>query len=132
MALGYCLAPYGETAKLSGLCGSLRPIDPLAERPPRSFYLNTLAVYPYEQGHGLGRFLFAAIEAKALRAQCSCIFLEVFRDNLQALQFYKRSGFIPWQVPGMAGEGSWRLDDPVIILIKVLRDDHAMPRRSRP
>lgn len=122
MALGYCLAPHGETAKLTGLCQSLRPIDPLEGRPPRSFYLNTLAVYPYEQGHGLGSLLLAAIEAKALRAQRSCILLEVFRDNHQALQFYRRNGFVPWQLPGMAGEGSWRKDDPVIILIKSLRE----------
>ncbi|WP_170937071.1 MULTISPECIES: GNAT family N-acetyltransferase [Rhodomicrobium] len=96
MALGYKLSPTGETPKLTGLCQSLRPIATLEGRPEASFYVNTIAVYPEYQHHGLGAVLLAELEAKARRAHCSCLLMEVTAANHGAMRFYERHGFTLW------------------------------------
>lgn len=99
MALGYRLSPAGDTPKLAGLCQSLRPIAALGGRPEASFYVNTIAVYPAFQHHGLGAILLAELEAKARRAHCSCLLMEVTAENDGALRFYQRHGFKAWPEP---------------------------------
>jgi ribosomal protein S18 acetylase RimI-like enzyme len=96
MMLGYRLSSHGETLKLAGLCQSLRPLMTLDERHPASFYVNTLAVYPRDRNHGLGAVLLGAAEAKARKAGCACLLMEVARDNIGALRFYARHGFTAW------------------------------------
>lgn len=111
MALAYKLSPEGETPKLAGLCQSLRPIAALEPRPEASFYVNTIAVYPVFQHHGLGAILLAELEAKARRAHCSCLLMEVTAENHGALRFYQRHGFRAWPTPEAM---------PVVILQKDL------------
>lgn len=96
MTLGYRLSPEGDTPKLAGLCQSLRPLSCLEGRGPGSFYVNTLAVYPRERGHGLGSVLIQAAERKARKAHCASMLLEVAEENEAALRFYARHGFSAW------------------------------------
>jgi ribosomal protein S18 acetylase RimI-like enzyme len=96
MMLGYRLSSQGDTPALGGLCPTLRPDSDFVGRRPGSFYLNSLILYPGEQKHGLGTILLTAAERKAREAQCSCILLEVARDNIAAVRFYRRHGFGLW------------------------------------
>jgi ribosomal protein S18 acetylase RimI-like enzyme len=97
MMLGYRLSHHGETMKLSGLCPSLRPLSILDGRLPASFYINTLAVFPRYQQHGVGRLLLHGAELRARRSHCSCLLLEVSQANAGALRFYARHGFTAWR-----------------------------------
>jgi GNAT superfamily N-acetyltransferase len=81
-------------------CDSLRPDNWLERRPPSSYYLNTLALYPDHQKLGFGGLLLSAAEAQARRGSCSCMILETARGNDSALRFYGRNGFVPWSADG--------------------------------
>jgi ribosomal protein S18 acetylase RimI-like enzyme len=117
MMLGYRLSCAGDTPKLAGLCQSLRPLSALDPRPPASFYVNTLAVYPSARNHGLGTVLLYAAERKARKAHCSCLLLEVSADNDGALRFYERHGFATW---GPSQQGVWAQQPKILILEKRL------------
>jgi ribosomal protein S18 acetylase RimI-like enzyme len=119
MMLGYRLANCGETPRLAGLCQSLRPLSDLDERPPASFYVNTLAVYPADRNYGLGAVLLDAAERKARKARCSCLLLEVAEENEAALRFYRRHGFSAWRSP---------LDAQPIGQMKILVLEKTVPR----
>jgi len=130
MALGYRLSRQGDTPKLAGLCQSLRPIAALERRPEASFYVNTLAIYPAFQDRGLGALLLGALEAKARRAHCHCLLMEVSAENAGAVRFYARHGFWAWPASADAKAGATR----VLILQKDLAAcaSAVMPRSIEP
>ncbi len=96
MMLGYRLPSPDEAPQLDGICATLRPNPDLACRPADSFYMNTLALYPGERRQGLGSILLEAAERKAREAHCSCMLLEVARENIAAVRFYRRHDFGLW------------------------------------
>jgi ribosomal protein S18 acetylase RimI-like enzyme len=115
MMLGYRLSSLGDTPSLGGLCATLRPESDLAGRRPGSFYLNSLILYPDERKLGLGAILLAAAERKAREAHCSCMLLEVARDDVAVIRFYRRHGFGLWPCVFGTEKGS-----PYLVLEKVL------------
>lgn len=115
MTLGYRLSNQGDTPALDGLCPTLRPESDFVGRRPGSFYLNSLILYPGERKLGLGTVLLAAAERKAREAHCSCMLLEVARDDIAVVQFYRRHGFGLWPCVFGAEKGS-----PYLVLEKAL------------
>jgi ribosomal-protein-alanine N-acetyltransferase len=64
-------------------------------------HLSLLCVQPNQQRRGLGRRLLDWLEASARVAGIGSIVLELRADNLAALAFYERLGFVQTQlVPG--------------------------------
>ena len=57
--------------------------------------VQTIAVAPRSQGHGLGRELLDTLVAEAVRRGCTQLFLEVRADNEPALMLYAHAGFEP-------------------------------------
>jgi GNAT superfamily N-acetyltransferase len=100
MVLGYRLPVPEHSATMLRRCDSLRPDNWLGRRPAASYYLNTLALYPWYQKLGLGGLLLRTAEAQARRAGCSCMILETAHGNESALRFYHRSGFVAWAADG--------------------------------
>lgn len=93
MALGYKLTRRCEALKPDGLAQSLRPLMEPEFGLIDTFYINTLAVYPNYQNHGLGARLLEAANRKALKTGCSGLSLEVGEHNRDAFRFYVRHGF---------------------------------------
>jgi ribosomal-protein-alanine N-acetyltransferase len=62
--------------------------------PPQA-ELESIAVAPAGQRHGLGRQLFAALAAQLRAAGVNEIILEVRGSNVAALAFYRALGFAP-------------------------------------
>jgi ribosomal protein S18 acetylase RimI-like enzyme len=60
--------------------------------PDGVWYVQNIAVATEAQGKGLGRFLMEAIEARAARAGCAALHLDVDSSS-PAVQFYLRLGF---------------------------------------
>jgi ribosomal protein S18 acetylase RimI-like enzyme len=56
-------------------------------------WINYLAVHPDCQGHGVGRSLMEAIEAKLLALGCPKINLQVRKSNTAVIQFYGHLGY---------------------------------------
>lgn len=61
-------------------------------------WLNYLAVHPAHRRRGHGRAMVAAAEKRLRTLGCPKINLQVRNDNLEALDFYGRLGFLPDQV----------------------------------
>jgi ribosomal protein S18 acetylase RimI-like enzyme len=61
-------------------------------------WLNYLAVHPSCRRRGLGRQLVEAAEARLRTLGCAKINLQVRDDNMQAVAFYHRIGFLPDRV----------------------------------
>ena len=78
-------------------------------------WLNYLAVHPSCRRQGLGRQLVEAAEARLRTLGCAKINLQVRDDNTQALDFYRRIGF---------------LTDPVVCLGKRLVVDHQQDTKT--
>ena len=57
-------------------------------------WINYLAVAPEHQGRGYGRELMQRAEQHLLSAGCPKINLQIRKDNLAAIAFYERLGFI--------------------------------------
>ena len=55
--------------------------------------VQTIAVAPRAQGHGVGRELLDALVVEARRRGCAQLFLEVLDGNAPALALYDSSGF---------------------------------------
>jgi ribosomal protein S18 acetylase RimI-like enzyme len=56
-------------------------------------WINYLAVHPDCQGHGVGRSVMEAIEAKLLALGCPKINLQVRKSNTAVIQFYGHLGY---------------------------------------
>lgn len=79
------------------------PADGDPDAPPPGFVLAragggeaeilTIGVDPAARGQGIGRRLLAAAAATALAAGADSLFLEVAKDNEEALRLYERFGF---------------------------------------
>ena len=78
-------------------------------------WLNYLAVHPSCRRQGLGRKLVEEAEARLRTLGCAKINLQVRDDNTQALDFYRRIGF---------------LSDPVVCLGKRLVVDHQQDTKT--
>lgn len=61
-------------------------------------WLNYLAVHPDHRRQGYGREMVLAAEKRLLTLGCPKINLQVRDDNHQALDFYRRIGFLPDRV----------------------------------
>ncbi|MGV1004167.1 MAG: ribosomal protein S18-alanine N-acetyltransferase [Candidatus Nanopelagicales bacterium] len=55
--------------------------------------VQTIAVAPAQQGHGVGRVLLSAIVAESERRGAETLRLEVRADNQAALRLYEQAGF---------------------------------------
>jgi len=65
----------------------------LCAYPPHESYVQTIAVAPDAQGHGLGTRLLAALVEESQRRGCKRLDLEVRADNDAAIRLYERHGF---------------------------------------
>jgi len=65
----------------------------LCAYPPHESYVQTIAVAPDAQGHGLGTRLLAALVEESHRRGCKRLDLEVRADNDAAIRLYERHGF---------------------------------------
>ena len=57
-------------------------------------WINYLAVDPAHQRQGLAAALMAHLEGKLRAMGCAKINLQIRRDNLEAIAFYRRIGFV--------------------------------------
>ena len=65
----------------------------LCAYPPHEAYVQTIAVAPDAQGHGLGTRLLKELIAESERRGCKRLDLEVRADNDVAIGLYERHGF---------------------------------------
>jgi ribosomal protein S18 acetylase RimI-like enzyme len=61
--------------------------------PSESLFIGEIAVAPTQRRRGIGRFLFAAVEAEAARRNVETIGLSVNSANEQARAFYEGLGY---------------------------------------
>ena len=73
----------GQIVGYAGLCAY----------PPHESYVQTIAVSPGAQGHGLGTRLLVGLIEEAQRRGCARVDLEVRADNDDAIRLYERHGF---------------------------------------
>ncbi|MDX2264629.1 MAG: GNAT family N-acetyltransferase [Hyphomicrobiales bacterium] len=93
MLLGYATRPLAASRRLDVLPNYLRCTMDVEAIAPRSFYVNTLALYPEYQNLRLGARLLSEAEACAARRGCRHLALEVGVGNPGAIRFYIRNGF---------------------------------------
>jgi [ribosomal protein S18]-alanine N-acetyltransferase len=65
----------------------------LCAYPPHESYVQTIAVAPGAQGHGLGTRLLIDLIEESVRRGCRRLDLEVRADNEIAIRLYERHGF---------------------------------------
>ena len=73
----------GDVLAYAGLCAY----------PPSDSYVQTIAVAPGHQGHGLGTTLLTQLIDESTRRGCKNLDLEVRADNERAIALYERHGF---------------------------------------
>lgn len=69
-------------------------------------YLELLMIAPRFRGHGLGKELLAMIESKLLSAGITTLEADVQVNNLPALSFWQREGFVPIGQPQLQEDGT--------------------------
>lgn len=69
------------------------PYEAEQETTPGEWYLDSLAVDPHYQGHGIGRRLLQALPQYAKQDQETVIGLNVDRENPGAFRLYDRMGY---------------------------------------
>ncbi|WP_269625147.1 ribosomal protein S18-alanine N-acetyltransferase [Prochlorococcus marinus] len=74
-----------KTKKLLGICSAWLVIDEL--------HITFIAVHPFHQRKGLGRFLLTNLIKRSKSLQTNSIHLEVKNNNETAKAFYKSMGF---------------------------------------
>ncbi|WP_107668048.1 N-acetyltransferase [Cyanothece sp. BG0011] len=57
------------------------------------FYINTLAVHKDYRKQGIGTQLINEVKNQAKKQNISLLTLNVWSDNMTAIEFYKRQGF---------------------------------------
>jgi ribosomal protein S18 acetylase RimI-like enzyme len=98
---GIVLVP-GRTlfvGRLDGvLCGSLQLVRPPASNEAQAFAagLTTTFVAPWARGHGVGRALVAAAEARARAEGFAVLNLDVRETQTAAIGLYRAAGFHHW------------------------------------
>ena len=65
----------------------------LCAYPPHESYVQTIAVAPTAQGHGIGTTMLRALIDESARRGCERLDLEVRADNEPAIRLYERHGF---------------------------------------
>lgn len=81
----YVVATAGDAiAGYAGLCAY----------PPHEAFVQTIAVAPRHQQHGIGTDLLARLVVEASRRGCRQLDLEVRADNTVAIGLYERHGFV--------------------------------------
>jgi ribosomal protein S18 acetylase RimI-like enzyme len=65
--------------------------------------IHDVAVVPEQRGRGIGKALFAAVEAEAIRRGCCKLTLEVLSGNERAKRVYTSLGFKPYALDPEAG-----------------------------
>ena len=65
--------------------------------------IHDVAVVPGKRGNGIGKALFAALEAESIRRGCCKLTLEVLSGNERAIRVYKSLGFQPYELDPEAG-----------------------------
>lgn len=73
--------------------GALIGYAGLCAYPPSESYVQTIAVDPALQGHGLGTTLLQRLIDESTRRGCKQLDLEVRADNDRAIALYERHGF---------------------------------------
>lgn len=63
--------------------------DEIAEK----FFISSLYVLPEYQGYGIGKKLLLFAEDKAAKLKFDNVWLGVMKDNIKALEWYKKIGF---------------------------------------
>lgn len=96
MLLGYRQrdATPEAIAEVDALPAFVRPLVLLELEAPGSFYVSILAVEAEWQGLGVGELLLRQAEARARRAGCTELSLQVYSDNARAIDFYRRQHFV--------------------------------------
>ncbi len=64
-----------------------------SDQPTERFYVSSLYVLPEFQGYGIGKKLLLKTEAIASKLNHDKIWLGVMKDNIKALEWYKKIGF---------------------------------------
>ena len=67
----------------------------LSHNPSKEGWIGLLYVKPDHRGRGVGQELLDKIEDYSTAQGCTSIKLLVLSDNISAIDFYKKSGFIP-------------------------------------
>lgn len=95
MMLGYVIAApsAAERAEVPSLPEPIRPFIELEHEAVGSFYVNALAVLPGRRGGGIGTKLLQAAEERARELNVGRMSVQVFEQNVEALQLYLRTGY---------------------------------------
>ena len=57
------------------------------------YYISNIAVYPEQRGKGIGRKLISKVEKQAKAKGTKTMVLDVEKDNINAINFYKKIGY---------------------------------------
>lgn len=105
MQLGYKLSRHCPALRPHALGPCLRPLMDPGPDLMGAYYINTLALYPAYQNHGLGARLLEDAQNKAVNTGCTGLCLEVGEHNDVACRFYRRHGFeVAKRAPGGGGD----------------------------
>lgn len=69
------------------------PLFSIKEAENDEYFISNIAVFPEQQGQGLGQYMLHQIETKARIQGFSKVSLTVDIENERALSLYKRMGF---------------------------------------
>lgn len=69
--------------------------------------IHDVAVMPHCRGKGVGKALFAAVEAEAVKRDCCKLTLEVLSGNEKAIQLYRNLGFLPYVLDPEIGKAEF-------------------------
>jgi ribosomal protein S18 acetylase RimI-like enzyme len=130
MFLGYDVLKLSESAQLWALPNYLRPTMDVENLSPRSFYVNTLALYPEFQNLGLGGVLLDAAEYAAASRGCEHLTLEVGVGNPLAIKFYLRSEFEQIALLSADGAAPPPYDKDIVLLRRAVSYACAMKQNT--
>lgn len=90
-----CLTGYTVSPTYIGddIPALFRPLLALENQVPGSWYINVLACYPEDRGHGIGTRLLRVAEQIARSKGIDRMSVIVADDNIGALRLYERCGY---------------------------------------